>query len=288
MEYLYHIVILFCIYGILTLSLNLVVGYTGLLSAAHAALYGIGAYSVAIFTTRLGLSFFPALIIGMLISMIVSLCIGIAVSRFKDDFYVLATLGMTVIIGNLFLNLSDITRGPLGIPGIQRPELFGINLSENSLFLVFVLIIACSVYLFTQWLTSAPFGRVLQAIRENEKALSVFGYKTSLFKLTVFTLAGVLAALAGGLYASYITFIDPYTFSVHESVLVISMIILGGLADNRGAVLGAGIIIVLPELLRFVGFPSDIAAHMRQIIYGLLLVILMIYKPNGIMGKYRL
>jgi branched-chain amino acid transport system permease protein len=288
MEYLIHIAIIFCIYGILTLSLNLVVGYTGLLSAAQAAVYGIGAYSVAIITTKLGISFFPALLIGMFIAGVVSLCIGIAVSRFKDDFYVLATLGMTVIVGNLFLNLSDLTRGPLGIPGIQRPSIFGMVLSDNGMFLVFVIIILALTWVLVSYITDSSFGRVLKGIREDEGALQVFGYKTHLYKLAVFTFTGILAALAGGLYASYITFIDPYTFSVNEAILVIAMIILGGLASNRGALIGAAIIVILPEVLRFVGFPSDIAAHMRQLTYGLLLVILMIYKPSGIVGEYKL
>jgi branched-chain amino acid transport system permease protein len=100
--------------------------------------------------------------------------------------------------------------------------------------------------------------------------------------------AGALAALAGGLYASYITFIDPYTFSIAESILMISIIILGGLANNKGAILGALILVILPEALRFVGFPSDIAAQMRQVIYGLMLVLLMIYRPQGMIGEYKL
>lgn len=288
MEYLIHIAIIFSIYGILALSLNLIVGYTGLLSAAHAALYGIGAYTVAILGTKLGISFFPALIMGILAAMLVSLLIGITVSRFKDDFYVLATLGMTTIVGNLFLNLQSITRGPLGIPGIDRPSIGTFVFSENAAFLGLALVLLGFVYLFSEYLAKSSFGRVLKAIREDEEALQVFGYKTHYFKLIVFMIGGGLAAVAGGLYASYITFIDPYTFSVAESVLMISMIILGGLANNRGALLGAFIIVLLPEALRFVGFPSDIAAQMRQVIYGLMLVVLMIYRPQGMIGEYKL
>lgn len=288
MEYLIHIGIIFTIYGILALSLNLVVGYTGLLSLAHAALYGIGAYTVAIFSTKLGLNFFPAVLIGMALSAIVALVIGLAVSRFRDDFYVLATLGMTVIVGNLFLNLQSVTRGPLGIPGIDRPSIGSFVFSENIYFLILAAACLIITYFIARYITKSSFGRVLKAIREDEGALQVFGYKTHYFKLLIFMIAGALAALAGGLYASYITFIDPYTFSIAESILMISIIILGGLANNKGAILGALVLVILPEALRFVGFPSDIAAQMRQVIYGLLLVLLMIYRPQGMMGEYKL
>jgi branched-chain amino acid transport system permease protein len=288
MEYLIHIGIIFTIYGILALSLNLVVGYTGLLSLAHAALYGIGAYTVAIFSTKLGIGFFPSVLAGMALSAIVALVIGLAVSRFRDDFYVLATLGMTVIVGNLFLNLQSVTRGPLGIPGINRPAIGSFVLSDNIYFLILSALCLLVVYVVARFIAASSFGRVLKAIREDEQALQVFGYKTHYFKLFIFMVAGALAALAGGLYASYITFIDPYTFSIAESILMISIIILGGLANNKGAILGALILVILPEALRFVGFPSDIVAQMRQVIYGLMLVLLMIYRPQGMIGEYKL
>lgn len=288
MEYFIHIAIIFSIYGILALSLNLIVGYTGLLSAAHAAFYGIGAYTVALLGTKLGISFFPALLIGIIAAMLLSLVIGITVSRFRDDFYVLATLGMTTIVGSLFLNLQNITRGPLGIPGIARPSIGSFVFSENLALLGLALLLMGLIYLLSEYIAHSSFGRVLKAIREDEEVLQVFGYKTHYFKLLIFMIGGGIAAVAGGLYASYITFIDPYTFSVAESVLMISIIILGGLANNRGALLGAFIIVLLPELLRFVGFPSDIAAQMRQVIYGLMLVLLMIYRPQGMIGEYKL
>jgi branched-chain amino acid transport system permease protein len=129
---------------------------------------------------------------------------------------------------------------------------------------------------------------VLKAIREDEQAIQVFGYHTSYYKLAIFVIGAAMASVAGGFFASYITFIDPSTFSLNESIFLLSIIILGGLANNRGAVLGAVFLILLPEILRFVGFPSDIAAQMRQVTYGLLLVILMLYRPQGLVGEYKL
>ena len=134
----------------------------------------------------------------------------------------------------------------------------------------------------------SSFGRVLKAIREDEGAIQVFGYKTLYYKLTVFVLAAMMASLAGSLFASYITFIDPTQFVLFESIFILAIIILGGLANLKGSILGALFLIVLPEILRFVGFPVDIAAQMRQVVYGFLLIILMLYRPQGLLGEYKL
>ena len=284
MEYLIHLAILVGIYGILGLSLNLVVGYTGLLSITQAAFYGLGAYTTAILLTSFGGNFFIALAAGMLVAMVAGALIGLVLARFKADYYALGSFGFNIIIYSLFLNWQELTRGPLGIPGIARPGFARSNLA----FLILTLVLLALVYLFARSLTRSSFGRVLKAIREDEAAIQVFGYHSGYYKLAIFTIGAGLAALAGGLFASYITFIDPSTFTLNESIFLLAIIILGGLASNRGAVLGAFCLILLPEALRFVGFPSDIAAQMRQVVYGLLLIVLMLYRPQGLVGEYKL
>jgi len=288
MEYLIHLLILIGIYAILGLSLNLVVGFTGLLSVTHAAFYGIGAYATAILLTTTGMNFFLAMFLGAILCGVLSLCIGLVLSKFKDDYYALGSFGFNIIVFSIFLNWQSLTRGPLGIPGIARPGLFGYVFSDNTSFLILTALILGVVYLICKWITASSFGRVLKAIREDEQAIQTFGYNTIYFKLTIFVIGAVLASLAGGLFASYITFVDPSTFTLNESIFILAIIILGGLANNRGAVLGAVVLILLPEILRFVGFPSDIAAQMRQVIYGLILVLLMLYRPQGLVGEYKL
>jgi branched-chain amino acid transport system permease protein len=288
MEYVIHLLILIGIYGILGLSLNLVVGFTGLLSVTHAAFYGIGAYATAILLTTTGMNFFLAMFLGALICGVLSLLIGLVLSKFKDDYYALGSFGFNIIVFSIFLNWQSLTRGPLGIPGIARPSIFGYSLSDNILFLILTTVVLGLVYFICRWITSSSFGRVLKAIREDEQAIQTFGYNTIYFKLTIFVIGAVLASLAGSLFASYITFIDPSTFTLNESIFILAIIILGGLANNKGAVLGAVVLILLPEVLRFVGFPSDIAAQMRQVIYGLILVLLMLYRPQGLVGEYKL
>ena len=288
MDYLIHILILIGIYGILGLSLNLIVGYAGLLSITQAAFYGIGAYVTAILLTSVGMNFFLSVIIGMVITAILSLLIGFVLSKFNDDYYALGSFGFNVIIYSVLLNWQDLTRGPLGIPGITRPSLFGYTFSDNFSFLILVVIFGLLVYGACAYITNSSFGRVLKAIREDEQAIKVFGYHTLWYKLAIFVIGAMMASIAGALFASYITFIDPSTFTLNESIFLLAIIILGGLANNKGAVLGAVVLILLPEVLRFVGFPSDIAAQMRQVVYGLILILLMLYRPQGMIGEYKL
>lgn len=288
MGYLIHLAILSSIFAILAVSLDLVLGYTGLLSVTHAAFYGIGAYATALILKVLGVSFFVALPFAIVITMLVALVIGLVLSKFKTDYYALASLGFNVIVFSIFLNWNDLTRGPLGISSIPRPELFGFALSENVVFLGLALTLLTAVYALSRFIVRSSFGRVLTAIREDEEAVGVFGYHTSSYKFIIFTIAAGMAALAGGLFATYITFVDPTSFTIVESIFVLAIVILGGAGSLRGPLLGAVILILLPEALRFVGFPPDIAAQMRQVLYGLILVGLMLYRPQGIWGTYRL
>lgn len=288
MEYLIHLAILFAIYAILGVSLNLVVGYTGLLSVAHAAFYGVGAYTTAIFLTKIGVGFFSSLILGVAIAVAVSFLIGIVLSKFKGDYYALGTFGFNAIAFAIFFNWQNLTGGSLGIPGISKPELFGINFANNFNFMALALIFLVLIYFTSRFVVNSSFGRVLKAIREDETAIAVFGYNTLYFKLVIFVISAAMAAVAGSLFASYITFIDPSSFQLTESMFILAIIILGGLANLRGSILGALFLILLPEILRFVGFPSDIEAQMRQVVYGIILILLMLYRPQGLIGEYKL
>lgn len=288
MDYLVHLAILVSIYAILALSLNIVAGFTGMISVAHAAFFGVGAYAVAVLGTKFGLGFFAAALTGVLLSALLALIIGAVLGRFRDDFFVLGSVGFGVIVWSIFLNWQEITRGPLGIPGIKRPELFNFSLTDNLQFLLLTALIALLVFFVCRFLEQASFGRVLKAIREDEEAIQVFGYRTFFYKLAVFAIGAALASIAGSLFASYISFIDPSSFTLSESIFILVTVIFGGLASNRGAVLGAAALVLLPEMLRFAGFPSEVAAQMRQVVYGLLLILLMLYRPQGLAGEYKL
>ena len=288
MEYIINLFILFAIYGILAISLNIVVGYTGLLSLAQAAFYGIGAYATAILMTRFGMNFFLTVIIGMFVCAIIGFVIGAILSKFKGDYYAIVSAGLTIIIFNTLLNCEALTNGPIGIFGIGRPSLFGFSFSTNINFLILCVIMLSGIYYLNKHLVNSSFGRVLKAIREDENLVRVMGHHRKTPKMLAFVFSASLTSVAGSLFASYLMFIDPMTFQLHEAIFIFTIIIVGGLADLKGSMLGAVIMISLPEVLRFVGLPQETAAQLQQLIYGLLLVVLMYIRPQGILGKYRM
>lgn len=286
MEYAIHILILVGIYATLAISLDLLAGQTGLLSVSHAAFYGIGAYSSALIVTIYHLPFVLSILAGMLSAFVVSFLVSLPSLRLHDDYFVIATFGFQMILFSIFNNWMDLTRGPLGIPGIPQPVIFGWHVDSHAEFFVLSSAFAILAYMVVYRLSSSPFGRVLHALREDEVFAKSLGKNTLYFKVTAFAVSAALAASAGSLYAHYITYIDPTSFTVMESILVISMVIIGGAGSTWGPLIGAVVLVILPEALRFVGMPSAIAANMRQIIYGALLVVIMVFRPRGLVGKY--
>lgn len=288
MEYLINLGILFCIYGVLALSLNMVVGMTGLLSLGHAAFFGIGAYATAIVMTEVGINFFVSLLIGAVINIAVAYIVGRILSRFSGGYYAIVSAGLAIIVYSLLLNWKDLTNGPLGIFGIPKPSLFGFSIDSNAAFLGLSFIVLALIFALYRWIDRSSYGRGLKAIREDEELATVMGYTVERFKNIIFLLSAVIAGVAGGLFASYIAFIDPSTFQIHESIFLFTIIIIGGLASSWGSVAGALILLSLPEVLRFVGLPYETAAQLQQIIYGLALILIMVYRPRGLFGKYRM
>ena len=286
MDYALHILIFVGIYAILAVSLDLIVGHGGFLSLAHGAFFGLGAYASALMAVQLGAPFLVGILCGMAVAAIVSLLVPIPSLRLHGDFFVVASLGFQIIAFSVFNNWMGLTRGPLGIPGIPQPVVFGWQVDSNVEFVVLVAVIATMTYLIVWRITTSPFGRVLHAIREDEVVAKAMGKNTLRFKVTIFAVSAALAASAGGLYAHYITYIDPTSFTIMESILIISMVIIGGAGRLWGPLIGAIVLVTLPELLRFVGLPSSMAASVRQIVYGVLLVVMMMFRPRGLVGTY--
>ncbi|HIE05629.1 MAG TPA: branched-chain amino acid ABC transporter permease [bacterium (Candidatus Stahlbacteria)] len=287
MNYLLHILIMLCIYGILALSLNLLIGYAGLLSLAHAAFYGIGAYASTLLMVRLGLNFFPALLIGLLISGSLALLIAYPSLRLKGDYFVLASLGFQIIVFSILYNWIGLTRGPYGIPGIPRPTIFGFEFNSLISYFFLTAVVFILIFLLSLHLCQSPFGRALKSLREDEIAAKVMGKDVSSLKIWVFITAAGLAAVSGSLYAGYITYIDPTSFTLDESIFIIAIVLMGGSGNLKGPLAGVLFMIILPEFLRFLGLPDTIAPNVRQMIYGLLLILLMRYRPQGLAGEYR-
>ena len=288
MEYLINLAILFCIYSTLALSLNLVVGMSGLVSLAQAAFYGIGAYATAIGMTKLGLGFFSTIILGMCINALLAFIVGKILSRFQGDYYAIVSAGLSIIVFSILLNWKSVTNGPLGIFGINKPEILEYTFYSNLSFLGLAFVFTAATFAVYWWIDQSSFGRVLKALREDEKLTQAMGYKTKHYKSVIFVLSAALSGIAGAFFASYIAFIDPSTFQLKEGIFLFTIIIVGGLSSAWGSVVGALILISLPEILRFIGLPYETAAQMQQIIYGAMLLLMMFFKPQGLFGKYRM
>ena len=289
MEYVIHLIILINIYIILTTSSNLLVGLTNLLSLGQAALYGIGAYLSVLALMVFHWPLIPTLLFSMIITSLLSLLLAWPSLRLKGDYFVLATLGFQLIVFTILYNWVSVTRGPYGIPGIPAPKLLN-NIEISGLWAFFVLslvLVVVVVFLFHN-LIHSPFGRALKGIRDDELSMQALGKNVTALKIQAFVISSAFIAISGFLYATYVSYIDPTSFNLDESFFILSALIVGGLGNIRGPVIGALVVILLPEALRFIGLPDSVAANMRQIIYGLALIVLMRFRPQGIAGNYSI
>jgi branched-chain amino acid transport system permease protein len=274
------------IYILLVLSANFPVGLANLLSICQAAFYGIGAYFSAYFLMRLQLPFVVVALIVMTLTGLCSLVVSFASVKLKGDYFVLATLAFQMIVFTVLYNWTGVTRGPYGIPGIPSVKLLGIwNVSGVYGYFCLTTIVALAVILLFRNLKTSPFGRVLTAIRSDELTVSALGRSPIRFKTYSFLISAAFSGLAGLIYASYISYIDPTSFTIDESIFILTALFIGGIGNVKGPVTGAVFVVILPEILRFVGLPDAVAANLRQIIYGLALVLVMFYRPQGLCGK---
>ncbi|RMF89253.1 MAG: branched-chain amino acid ABC transporter permease [Methanobacteriota archaeon] len=279
-----------CIYAILAIGLNIIWGYTGLINIGYVAFFAIGAYSSAILTTG-GHGFLTGLLVGMVLAGLAGLLVGIPTLRLRADYLAIVTLGFAEILRLLLLNETWLTRGPFGIPGIPQPLRGLFQESYSTFYLALALAALATVYLFSERLVRSPFGRVLKAIREDEDVASALGKNVFRYKLQSLVLGSVTAGAAGTLFAHFITFVSPEQYESIQTFYVWIMVVLGGSGSNRGALLGALILIAFFEGTRFLKdflllplTPDRIAAA-RLILVGLLLIILMLYRPQGVFGE---
>jgi len=282
MEYLLHLLILVGIYVMLSQSLNLSAGFGGMISLAHAGFYGVGAYTAALLAVNHQVPFLLALPAAMLLAGLLALGVSAIALRTVDDYFIICTLGIQVVVFSLMNNWMSLTRGPLGIPGIPGISLFGVAVGSKWAFLLLVSVFAAVIFLFLKKLTGSAFGRTLRALSEDEIFAQSLGKNVYVSKVTAFTVGAMLAAVPGALYAHYISYIDPTSFTVDESIFILSIVIIGGMRNLRGSVVAAAFLVFLPEVLRFVGMPNAIAANMRQIIYGGILIVMMFRYSKGL------
>lgn len=273
MDYILHLGILICIYTILAQSLSLVAGYSGQMSLAHAGFYGVGAYTTALLSVNYSLPVLFTIPAALIISGIIAYIVSKVAVKTIDDYYIIITLGIQVVIFSIMNNWQELTRGPLGIPGIPSFKIFGFAFESKLSFLLLSVFFTALVWFILRNITNSPFGRMLRALSEDEVYTKSLGKNVGQAKVVSFVISGMLASIAGVLYAHYISYIDPTSFTINESIFILSIVIIGGMRNLKGIFFASAFLVLFPEALRFVGMPSSIAANMREIFYGVALIV---------------
>ncbi len=279
-DYFIDIAVLTGIYIILAQGLNVVVGFAGLLNLGFVAFYAIGAYSYALLNTKIGLGFWTAMPVSVTIATLSGFLLAIPALRLRGDYLAIVTLGFGEIVRLTLNNWDSLTKGPNGIGGISPPYLLGMPISKLGHYYYLIIIFVAITIFVVRRVYHSRIGRAWIAIREDEIASSSIGINTTSYKLYSFAFGAFWAGIAGVLFAAKMQFISPESFSFMESVLILCMVILGGLGSIPGVILGAVILIVLPEMLREVQL-------YRMLALGSGLVLLMIFRPQGLFQPGR-
>jgi len=260
---------------LVVIGLSLLLGYAGQISLGHAAFFGLGAYLSAIFTTTYSLPLWPTILMAMVITAMIAYLIGIPTLKLEGHYLVMATLGFNVIIYIILIQFEAVTGGPSGFAGIPRLQVGGWTFDSD--FKVYFLVWAISIgaLLLSLNLIHSRVGRAMAALSHNEIAARCAGIDTEGYKVKIFVLSAILASLAGSLYAHYITFISPGTFSFFYSIQVVTMVLVGGVGSLWGAVLGAILLTILPEVLHAV-------KEYNVLIYGFILMVVLVFFPRGL------
>jgi branched-chain amino acid transport system permease protein len=279
-DYYRDVLTLTGMYIVLALGLNILVGQAGLLNLGYVAFYAVGAYTYAILSTTYGLSFWPGLIAGALSAAAFAVLLGLPTLRLRGDYFAIVTLGLGEITRIVLNNWDSLTGGPNGISHIGRPSLAGYVLHRTLDFYYLIFFIVLLSVFAMHRLISSRIGRAWIAIREDEIAAEAMGINTFRLKLLAFVLGSAWAGMTGVFFAAKMAFVSPESFTFFESVMILCMVVLGGMGSIPGIILGAFLLITLPELFR------DFQDY-RMLAFGIALVLMMIFRPQGLLGTVK-
>jgi branched-chain amino acid transport system permease protein len=268
-------------------ALDLLVGYVGILSFGHAAFIGIGAYISAIALTSLGVGLPVAFLGSLVLTSAVAFVVGLPTLRLSGDYFILGTLGLSLIASGVFQNWVDVTNGPFGIYGIPKPSLLGFAITTAMEFAGAAIVVTALVLLLKRTLVASPYGITLQAIRADDLVASALGKNVTAIRVGAFMLASAIASIGGMLTAYNLRFIDPTLFGVDLTIFLWAALFVGGCASIVGNIVGPLVLFGIPEALRFSGLEGSMVAHLRDLLYGALLILVTMFRPQGIAGSYR-
>lgn len=279
-DYYFNLLIVCGIYCILAQSFNLTFGLGRLLNLAHVATYAIGAYATAILATFHGQPIHVCIVVSMLFSAALASLIGLISLKLADDYFAIGSLAFNAVVIALLINLKDLTKGVLGIPGIPRPEIFGFEFKSNASFFALLFAIDILVMIVLYILFQSSFGRNVRAQAESEQFSLSLGKDTHAIKVMSFIISSSCAGLAGSMFSYYYNYIDPSSFGLHEMIFVFSIVIVGKPGSFWGVLLGTIFLVLLPEPLRFLEIDSSILGPMRQLLYAVILFAVVYWKRD--------
>jgi branched-chain amino acid transport system permease protein len=277
-QYIYRVLTVICLYAVLGLSLNIILGYTGMLSMGHAAYYAIGAYTSALMSTKMGVSFFLSAPAGALVAAFFGFLFGLPTLRLQGSYLAITTMGFAEVVRMTLLSWESLTNGAFGIQRIARPRIFGLELTtaNGGLYLLAAIMLIATVYISCA-IHSSKMGRALRAIKDDALATTLMGVNVNAYRVAAFSVSAGVAGIAGALYASIARFIDPNVFSFDTSMMTVCIVILGGMGSVAGILIGAVALCGFPEILRGLDL-------YRFVVYGLILIIMMRFRPQGLLG----
>jgi branched-chain amino acid transport system permease protein len=268
------------VYVIGAIGLNLTLGYAGQISLAHAAFLAFGAYAVAILQPH-GLPFELCLVIGAAISFAFGLLIGFPALRVKHHYLAMVTIGFTIIVFLCLRNFQAVTGGAFGIPGIERPDWGIVSFESDRAYYVYTLLWAVPALASAYWIKNSRWGRAFKSIRENEMRAEALGVSLRNYKLMAFAIGAAYAGVAGALFAPLLGYIDPSAFYIERSIQFLLIVVIGGLGRFEGPIIGAIVVVVLPEILRA-------SQGLYLIIFALSIMLMMMFMPKGLIGLWDL
>ena len=286
--YIKHILFMCLVYSTLTLSLNFVSGYIGNVSLGHAAFFGLGGYVSALLTQVGHWPFWPAFLAAGFAASLVGIPLGAPALRIKGPFLIVVTYACGEVFKFISLNL-DITGGPAGLPGLIAPSIGSLNFarvgaSGKELFIIAALALALILAWFMRRLEDSRIGHAFAAIREDEIAAAAMGINTAYHKLLAFVLSAFFAGLAGSLFVHYLSFVSPAMLNSNESIMILTMVVVGGARSIAGSFLGAFLLTILPEALHYLKDIFGLSYDPWLVMFGFLLMVMMRVKPQGILG----
>lgn len=284
--YLLNLLTLSAIFGILATSLNVLVGYAGIFSLAHAVFFGLGAYAGAQMALLVTPDVLAASVVAGLVAAACSVCLALPALRVRGEYFVATALGLQMLAATVFTQAQSLTGGVGGLVGIPPPSLLGLDVSSPPAFLAVCVGALALCLLAIRLLMRGSFGRSLMALRDSESAARAFGKDVAMLKTQAVVVGCFMAGVAGALFAFQEAFVNVESFTLDQSVLVLAMVIIGGVGTLAGPLVGALLLLLLPAGLTFLPFlpPEDIGS-VQQLVYGLAMTVLMIFRPAGLLGR---